>query len=359
MVDPRLAAFLKAADADALVTADAGLVRMLTGHCCEIETGQSPFALAPIVVAPSSGEAVLVCSADEAPPGAEAYEGFTVGPLDPIGGAAGALARAFAGAGVSRIIVDGGTVPGALWPKLARPARDLDQLGAVKTPSEVEAIEASLRLCETGQLAAREATRAGASELEVWAAARSAIEREAGGRCALLADLVAGPRTGETGGAPSTRAMAPGEILLCDLVPRHNGIWGDSCATWAVTTTPRRARVLHAAAMAGLDAALAELRPGAIAGLIDERARSTVAAAGFTYQHHTGHGVGFHYHEEPRIVPGATVALEPGMVIALEPGAYEDGLGVRVEVVAVVTETGHRVLSRHGLGVDGGEGTRT
>ncbi len=37
------------------------------------------------------------------------------------------------------------------------------------------------------------------------------------------------------------------------------------------------------------------------------------------------------------------------MVIALEPGAYGDGFGVRVERVAVITDDGCRVLSRHQL----------
>ena len=40
------------------------------------------------------------------------------------------------------------------------------------------------------------------------------------------------------------------------------------------------------------------------------------------------------------------------MIIALEPGAYVDGLGVRVEVVSLITDDGHRVLSRHSLALE-------
>jgi len=45
------------------------------------------------------------------------------------------------------------------------------------------------------------------------------------------------------------------------------------------------------------------------------------------YPHHSGHGVGTIYHEEPRIVPYNSTRLLPGMVIALEPGIYEKDYG--------------------------------
>jgi Xaa-Pro aminopeptidase len=41
-------------------------------------------------------------------------------------------------------------------------------------------------------------------------------------------------------------------------------------------------------------------------------------------------------------------ALEPGMVITVEPGIYIPGenLGVRIEDVVLVTETGYELLTR-------------
>jgi Xaa-Pro aminopeptidase len=227
----------------------------------------------------------------------------------------------------------------------------LAALTAVKTEDEIEAVDAALRLCEAGQAAARAATREGAGELELWAAVAGAIEAAAGGRTTVIADLVSGRRTEEVGGPPGPRTLAQGELVLADLVPRLDGIWGDSCATWAVGEPPPAATEMHAVARHALDVGLAALRPGATAGDVDRAVRSEVEAADHSYPHHTGHGLGFRWHEEPRIIPGATTVLEPGMVVALEPGAYGGGLGVRVEVVSVVTDAGCRVLSRHALGL--------
>jgi Xaa-Pro aminopeptidase len=182
------------------------------------------------------------------------------------------------------------------------------------------------------------------TELELWALVRAAIEGEAGARTPVLADLVAGPRTAEVGGAPGSRALADGDLVLCDLVPRRDGYWGDSCATFAIGEPSPGAHRHHRAAADALARAIEAVRPGAVAGDIDALART-----GLDYPHHTGHGLGTAYHESPRLVPGNATVLEAGMVIALEPGSYGDGEGVRVEQIVLVTDDGCEVLSGHNL----------
>jgi Xaa-Pro aminopeptidase len=359
MADARLETYLEQDGGDVLLTADPGLVRMLTGHVADIESGPSPFALPPIAVAPADGEAVLVCSSDDAPDDgrAETYVGFTIGPLDVTQGAQNALRRALAraGRGRRRLLVDTETLPAAACAMLDAPkaaGAPLRLLGAVKRPDEVDGVSRAIAACDAGQAAARGATVEGADELAVWSAARAAIERAAGGRVAVIADLVSGERTAEVGGPPTGRALSANDLVLCDLVPRVDGLWGDSCATWAVgAPAPKAAEVLHGAARAALTAALDRVRVGAVAGDVDAAARAVLADAGIQCPHHIGHGVGFRWHEEPRIVPGSPTVLAEGMVVALEPGGYHEreGVGVRVEVVAVVEPDGPRVLSAHDL----------
>lgn len=44
--------------------------------------------------------------------------------------------------------------------------------------------------------------------------------------------------------------------------------------------------------------------------------------------HHTGHGVGFRYHElTPFIAPQSEDVLTQGMVVTIEPGIYIEGFG--------------------------------
>ena len=183
----------------------------------------------------------------------------------------------------------------------------------------------------------------GVSELELWAAVRGAMEATAGARLPVLADLVSGPRTCDVGGPPSPRALAEGDLVLCDLVPRLGGYWGDSCATFAVGEPSAEAVAAHAGARATLDEVIAAVRPGAVAGELDALARAAPrvpAPHGPWDRDGLPRGAAHH--------PGSPVVLEEGMVVALEPGSY-DGAGVRVEQVVLVTAGGCEILSGHDL----------
>ena len=92
---------------------------------------------------------------------------------------------------------------------------------------------------------------------------------------------------------------------------------------------------------------------GVSAAHIDALARDKIAAQGLCsfFPHHTGHHVGFRYHDPGFLIaPGVNAKLEPGMVITIEPGVYvpERGGGARIEDNVLVTESGHEVLSQSG-----------
>jgi Xaa-Pro dipeptidase len=341
---------LAAAGADVVVLSDPFSVTWLTGFAPDALWGPSPFAASPVAVVEPGRVRLLVSSDEEeaaAATGCEvlAYEGFTTGRLDPHGNQAELLR----GLGLrGSVAVEAHALALALARCLPDDVRDagaaLRRVRAVKTPWQLERIRAAIGICDAGQAAARELARPGISELDLQAGIQAAMERAAGERLPLLDDLVSGPRTADVGGYPSSRVLADGDLVLVDLVPRLDGFFGDSCSTLALGEPPAGAAELHAAAVAALERGLAALRPGLVAGELDALVRE-----GLDYPHHTGHGLGAAAHEEPRIVPGGETVLEAGMVVALEPGGYPGPFGVRVEHVAVVTESGSERLSGHAL----------
>jgi Xaa-Pro aminopeptidase len=337
------------AGVETLLVSKPASVVWLTGFAAEVDSGPSPFSLPPLALLTGDEPPVLIVSDDDAEGAAatgcevRSYRGFSVEPLDAVGGASRVLAGAVAG---RRVGVEAGALPAAL-------AADLDWIDvevelararAVKDSDELPLIRAAIELCDVGQREARQLGEPGMTELELWARVRGAIESAAGARTPILADLVAGPRTAATGGAPENRTMAEGELVLCDLVPRRAGYWGDSCATVALGEPSSEAVANHRRASDALARVLDAVRPGVVAGDLDALARD-----GLEYPHHSGHGLGCDWHEEPRIVPGSKTVLEAGMVVAFEPGCYEHGEGVRVEQVVLVTADGCEILSGHGL----------
>ncbi len=63
------------------------------------------------------------------------------------------------------------------------------------------------------------------------------------------------------------------------------------------------------------------------------------------FAHHTGHGIGFRYHEAiPSVHPDSTGVLQAGMITSLEPGLYGETFGYRVEDNVLITATGAEPL---------------
>src|SRR5438045_9030200 len=110
-----------------------------------------------------------------------------------------------------------------------------------------------------------------------------------------------------------------------------------------------------AVVFAAQEAAFAAARPGVTGGDVDAASRTACAAEGFTqFPHHTGHGVGFRYHESmPWLTRGSDQVLAETMTIVTEPVVYQDGLGgFRWEDNAVVTAGGAVRLAETNYGLD-------
>jgi Xaa-Pro aminopeptidase len=238
--------------------------------------------------------------------------------------------------------IPAGILEGVRWTDVGT---ELRWLRTVKDPTEVAAIRRTCEVVSAGQRAFRAIARPGIREIDLFSEVHGEMERHAGQRVPVLPDLLSGPRLMEVGRPPTDRMLRAGELVLCDLAARHQGYWADSCTTICLGQPTGLMRRLHDACLTALDAVTAAARPGARAADLDSLARSIMAEAGYSYPHHTGHGVGVGYHEEPRIVPGSTVSLEPGMVLALEPAGFADGIGARVEHIVLVTDGDPEVLT--------------
>ena len=311
----RAVAIAEAAAARSLVVAGPSLVTWLTGFVPEIETGPSPFQLSALALLQPGRAPVLVVSEDEAEAAAAygcevaSYPGFGIGPVDPVGAASSALRNALDGGSVA---IDAGAFPAALargldWVDVGG---DLDIARAVKDPDEIDLIEAGGRRLRCGPGGG--ATPRGAGD-ERARPLRRGPRRD--GACRPAAGSPSSPISSQAPGrqtwvAPRARGRSPeGELVLCDLVPRVAGYWGDSCSTFAVGEAAPTAREAHARARETLEAVVAAVRPGAVAGELDALARGRL-----DFPHHTGHGLGTAWHEAPRIVPGSETVLEEGMV---------------------------------------------
>ncbi len=226
-----------------------------------------------------------------------------------------------------------------------------------KTTEEVDAIRCANRVANVGLKAFFENLHPGITEAEVAAAVESAIYCQIGGDGIFhsrgWAMVQSGPNSAQAGrfNRSTGRRLENGDLVLIELATCVNGYWSDLTRTGPVgSPKPEAAEILDIATDAQ-EAAVDGIRPGVSAGQIDALARDKIAAHGLSsfFTHHTGHHVGFRYHDPGfLILPGESAKLEAGMVITIEPGLYvpERGAGARIEDNVLVTESGHEVLSR-------------
>jgi Xaa-Pro dipeptidase len=226
-----------------------------------------------------------------------------------------------------------------------------------KTPEEIAAIRQANRVADVGLQAFFENLRPGIAEAEVAAEVESAICRQIG-RGSIFhsrgwAMVQSGPNSADAGrfNRSTGRRLEDGDLALIELATCVNGYWSDLTRTAAVGSPKPEVERILAIATDAQQAAVDGVRPGVTAGHIDALARDKIAAQGLSsfFTHHTGHHVGFRYHDPGfLILPGESSKLAPGMVITIEPGVYvpERGCGARIEDNVLVTESGHEVLSR-------------
>jgi Xaa-Pro aminopeptidase len=358
---------LRSQEIQAALLSNPSTITWLTGYAPPIETGPSPFEGGPALGWWQDGELTLLLSSDEAPAAQAAavavrdYVGYSA--VEPLEGAqrqAAALHTLLKEAapprGLVGVEVHFLTAPQLNAMQAALPSATLrpidgafDGLRAVKSAQELGKIRAALALSDMAQAEMKKLITAGSSELALWGQIKARLELHAGTRLPILADLVAGARSAEIGGPPGSYVLLDGDPLIFDVVPRLNGYWGDNAATHFVGAASPELAKMRDVVWDTLRRGIEMVRPGVVASDLDQSMRSLIRAASYEpYPHHTGHGIGVTYHEEPRIVPYNHTHLQPGMVIALEPGIYAPGTGgVRLEHIVLVTVDGCEVLTHH------------
>ena len=239
----------------------------------------------------------------------------------------------------------------------------LERLKAVKTPRELDLLRQACRAAAPAFAAAPAAIQPGARENEVAANLHAAFERSLTQPAGSEADrdygyvfCMSGPNSVTASAAfarTRTRAILPADLVMIHSNTCHNGHWTDITRTHTApgAPVPDIHTEIRAAITEARSAALAIIRPGALARDVDAAARQVMAQHGFgkDFVHAAGHGVGFaaaNGNALPRIHPTSPDILQPGMTFNIEPAAYlKDIGGMRHCDVVAVTPTGAEVLT--------------
>ena len=148
------------------------------------------------------------------------------------------------------------------------------------------------------------------------------------------------------------KVLQEGDIVSLDLGLVHKGLITDSAVTVAVGTINKKtAKLLEdtkAALMAGIKEAKGGRRIGDISSAIE---RIGIAGGYGIVEELSGHGVGYHVHEDPYVPnwgdAGRGEVLKPGMVIAIEPMFNLGGPEVELDADGYTFRTADGSVSAH------------
>lgn len=235
---------------------------------------------------------------------------------------------------------------------------DLAAVRSVKTTDEIAAIRAAERLaCEIWNDASAR-FRAGMTERGMARIIQKLIIERGEGE-AFSTIVCVGRNAAECHHEPDDTVWNGREPVLVDMGVRLGGVCSDLTRNLVPgflepsrplksVRTSRLYRQVYALVLKANRTAIAAARPGMTGKALDAVARKVIREGGFgrCFWHSLGHGVGYEIHEAPTAGRKSDIVLKPGMLVTIEPGIYLEGnLGVRIEDLVLITETGCEVLS--------------
>ncbi len=229
------------------------------------------------------------------------------------------------------------------------------KLRAIKSPSEIAAIQHATDVSVAAHRAAWKRLAAGEYEYQIAATFMGAFLENGCEGPSYSPIIGSGPNGAILHYSSNQRRMDRGEVVVMDAAAQCDGYASDITRTVPVGGKfSAREREIYQIVLGGQKAAIAAVKPGAqLTGdgeSLTKIARDYIDAHGKDlhgeplgkyFTHGIGHSVGLQVHDGP-LGP-----LEAGMVITIEPGVYipEEQIGVRIEDVVLVTADGAKVLS--------------
>ncbi len=229
------------------------------------------------------------------------------------------------------------------------PTRDLlSQAVATKTDAEVDAVrQAQALTCEVFE-AVLPMIGPGVTEQALAAEVVYQHLRRGASAMAFEPIVAAGPRGALPHARPSSRALAPGDLVVMDMGGVLDGFCSDLTRTVALGDPGEVATAAYDTVRRAQRAAIDAARAGMTGRALDTVARDVIAADGLGeyFSHSLGHGVGIEVHEWPRLSQQVEHVLPAGATVTIEPGVYlPDRFGIRIEDVVVLRDGGAETLS--------------
>lgn len=239
-------------------------------------------------------------------------------------------------------------VRGVLSAKIKPVSGTVGNVRVVKTDEEIKLIRKASRIAFDAMDWALKQLKVGMTERQLAALYEYKLS-DFGAKIGFETIAAFGANGSRNHHQPGSRKLKKVDTILLDFGANYQGYTSDVTRCFAVgKISPLFKRTYETVAKSQQNA-IATIKAGVKACVVDAAARTVIAEADFPlFGHGTGHGLGLEVHEAP-VLSGMDkkTVLKAGHVVTVEPGVYLPGkLGVRLEDDVWVTKQGPKILSR-------------
>jgi Xaa-Pro dipeptidase len=141
-----------------------------------------------------------------------------------------------------------------------------------------------------------------------------------------------------------------GDSIIIDIGCKKDNYCSDMTRTFFFGEPSAKSREVYEVVKEANLRAIAKVKPGVKFSEIDLAARDYIESKGYGqyFTHRTGHSIGIDVHDFGDVSSVNHDEVAEGMIFSIEPGIYLAGeVGVRIEDLVLVTETGCEVLNHY------------
>lgn len=223
----------------------------------------------------------------------------------------------------------------------------------IKSPAEIEYMRRAAVMTSLGVKAAIDAIRPGVTENDVAAEAVSAMYRAGSEFMSREPTVISGTRSGIAHLSFKRRVLEAGDCVLLEMSACYNRYNAPLMRVASIGQPCDQMRRMGDAVLAGLEGAIAAVKPGATAGDVERAVSDAYRAAGLSAGKRAGYSVGVGFPVtwmEAEIIAlkrDDPTVLEPGMVLHIVPALREPRkFAVGCSETVLVTDSGHEVLTK-------------
>lgn len=221
----------------------------------------------------------------------------------------------------------------------------------VKSDLEIALMREAAAIADAGMLRASEVIRAGVHEADAIAEILGTLARGANGKHGTgIANIYmcSSPRTGTSHITWSDDVFRQGSQINLELGGVRHTYTAAIMRTFSIGRPSDRLRRIHEAELAGLEAALEKVRPGATCSDVAQAFNRAIEKLGFHKDSRCGYGIGIDWSESViSLMDGDMTELKPNMTFHLMLGNWiDEDFGYVIGETFRVAQSGVEVLTK-------------